>query len=67
MHSFSYEGLRKYLTTLGEFIEIDVFVMETPSRCYHVYLHQLQDLERLTTKAIFNVDCDKIGKQGNEG
>lgn len=66
MHSFSYVGLKKYLITLGEFREIDVFVMESPSRCYHVYLHKLQDLERLTTKAIFNVDCDEIVKRENE-
>ncbi|ATO54971.1 hypothetical protein ATO00_04810 [Loigolactobacillus coryniformis subsp. coryniformis] len=60
MRSFSYKGLKSYLTTLGDFSEIDVYVMETPSRCYHVYVHQLQDLEQLTRQAIFNVDNNKI-------
>lgn len=58
MRSFSYVGLRQYLLALGdEFRELDVLVFESPSRYYQVCLHQLQDLERLTTKAIFNVNC----------
>ncbi|WP_367296886.1 hypothetical protein [Loigolactobacillus coryniformis] len=65
MHSFSYIGLKKYLTTLGNFSEVDVIVMESPSRYYHVYLHQLQDMEHLTTEAIFNVDCHKVDQQAN--
>lgn len=60
MRSFSYIGLKNYLTELVDFNEVEVIVMESPSRCYHVYLHKLQDMDNLTTKAIFNVDCQKI-------
>lgn len=60
MHSFSYVGLKNYLTELGDFNEIDVIVLESPSRYYHVHLHCMQDLDHLTTHAIFNVNCQKI-------
>ncbi|MBW4801757.1 hypothetical protein [Loigolactobacillus coryniformis] len=57
MRSFSYEGLKNYLNELDEFHEVEIIVMETPSRCYHVFLRKIQDLDKLTTKAIFNIDC----------
>ncbi len=60
VRSFSYIGLKNYLATLENFSEVEVIVMESPSRSYQVCLHKLQDLERLTTKAIFNVDCQAI-------
>lgn len=60
VRSFSYIGLKNYLTELAEFSEVEVIVMESPGRYYHVCLHKLQDMERLTTKAIFNVDCQNI-------
>ncbi|MFD1317929.1 hypothetical protein [Loigolactobacillus zhaoyuanensis] len=60
MRSFSYIGLKHYLDNLGEFSEITISVFENASRCYKVKLHQLSDLEKLTSQAIFNVDCTKI-------
>lgn len=60
MRSFSYIGLKNYLTELVEFNEVEVIVVESPNRYYRVYLHKIQDMERLPIKAIFNVDCQKI-------
>ncbi|ATO56292.1 hypothetical protein MK904_01415 [Loigolactobacillus coryniformis] len=62
MRSFSYVGLKNYLASLNEFKEVEVIVLESPSRYYRVCLHQPQDLERLTTEAIFNVDCQKVNR-----
>lgn len=56
MRSFSYRGLEKYLETLGDFKEIKIIVVETPSHYYQVYVHQLADLEHLTQQAIFNIE-----------
>ncbi|WP_169790270.1 hypothetical protein [Loigolactobacillus rennini] len=55
MRSFSYGGLKKYLATLGNFEEIKIIIVETPSRYYHIYLRQLKDLDNLPRQAIFNV------------
>lgn len=60
MRSFSYQGLKDYLSALEEFTEVEVIVLESPSRYYRVYLSDLQDLERLTPTAIFNVNCHEI-------
>ncbi|KRM97744.1 hypothetical protein [Loigolactobacillus rennini] len=60
MRSFSYQGLKNYLSTLEEFSEVEVVVLESPSRYYRVYLNDLQDLKRLTPTAIFNVNCHEI-------
>ncbi|KRK14344.1 hypothetical protein FD22_GL002474 [Loigolactobacillus coryniformis subsp. coryniformis KCTC 3167 = DSM 20001] len=54
--------MKNYLASLNEFKEVEVIVLESPSRYYRVCLHQPQDLERLTTEAIFNVDCQKVNR-----
>lgn len=59
MRSFSYVGLKHYLTALGEFTEVTIRIFESSSRCYTVCLHRLSDLDNLPTHAIFNVDCTK--------
>lgn len=56
MRSFSYGGLKKYLATRGNFEEIKIIIVETPSRYYHIYLRQLKDLDNLPRQAIFNVE-----------
>ncbi len=59
MRSFSFNGLKHYLTDLGEFTNVTVRIFESSSHCYTVCLHRLSDLEKLPPHAIFNVDCTK--------